>query len=378
MLAGGSGTRLSCLTSGADGEAVPKQFCSLDGGLTLIEQTLARAAKVADRDCVTAIVASAHRRYWSAALKSLLPENLVVQPRNRGTAIGILLPALRIAARDPQARIVILPSDHHVADESALEHALRCALEDVRCHPGGVALLGIEADEPDPELGYIVCDPASHRRLRQVHRFIEKPRIDEALRLVRQGALWNSFILVCRARSLIDLISRRYLDIVQMFEAVGIDDEASLRELYRELPEIDFSRDVAAGQEGALAVMAVPRCGWSDLGTPHRLAQTLARWPTQCWRNATTRSSRADGWINLAERLAQVHPTCCTRRESSPRQAQSSDEVRHEASVVRNVGRARARSSRGALVLARNPDLGPHRRATPARLPRTGRGHCHA
>ena len=116
VLAGGSGTRLSCLTSHADGEDVPKQFCSLDGGVTLIEQALTRAAKVVDRDCVTAVVASEHRLYWPAALQSLSPENLVVQSRNLGTEIGILLPAMRIAARDPQARILILPSDHYVAD----------------------------------------------------------------------------------------------------------------------------------------------------------------------------------------------------------------------------------------------------------------------
>lgn len=309
VLAGGSGTRLSCLTSDSDGEAVPKQFCSLDGGATLIEQTLSRAATVVDRDRVTAIVAPAHRRYWAATLKSLPPENLIVQPRNRGTAIGILLPVLRIAARDPNARILILPSDHYVGNESVLEHAMRCALEDIHHHPMGVALLGIEADEPDPELGYILADATGHARLRRVQRFIEKPRIHDACRLVREGALWNSFILVCRARSLIDLISQRYLDIVQMFEAVGLHDEARLRDLYQELPEIDFSRHVATGQEHRLAVMSVPSCGWNDLGTPHRLAQTLARWPKQRRRHAGVRPNAADGWINLAERLAQVHPT---------------------------------------------------------------------
>lgn len=307
VLAGGSGTRLSCLTADVDGEAVPKQFCSLDGGATLIEQTLNRATRIIDRDRVTAIVAPAHHRYWAASLKGLPAENLVVQPRNRGTAIGILLPVLRIAARDPQARILILPSDHYVADEPALEHAMRSALDDIRRHPIGVALLGIEADEPDPELGYIVPQSAGRTRLRAVQRFIEKPDVDKARTLVREGALWNSFILVCRARSLIELIAHRCLDVVQMFEAVGVYDEARLRELYKALPEIDFSRDVATGQEHRLTVMATPRCGWSDLGTPHRLAQTLARWPRQRRPHVEPPSPQV-GWINLAERLAQLHP----------------------------------------------------------------------
>jgi len=308
VLAGGSGTRLSCLTADAAGEAVPKQFCSLDGGETLIEQTLARAARIISPERVTAIVAPGHRRYWQAALKRLPADNIVVQPRNRGTAIGILLPALRIAARDPQARILILPADHYVAEEPVLEAAMRCALEDIQRHPPGVVLLGIEADEPDPELGYIVTNSAAHPRLRGVHRFTEKPAVHEAARLIREGALWNSFILACRAQSLIDLIGQRCPDVVQMFQAVGVHDEARLRELYHEIPDVDFSRHVATGQEHRLAVMAVPRCGWSDLGTPHRLAQTLARWPRQRRRHAASASSTADGWINLAERLARVHP----------------------------------------------------------------------
>ena len=307
VLAGGSGTRLSCLTADADGEAVPKQFCSLDGGATLIEQTIRRATRIIDRERVTAVVSPAHRRYWAASLKCLPADNLVVQPRNRGTAIGILLPVLRIAARDPQARILILPSDHYVANEPALEHTMRSALEDIRRHPIGVALLGIEADEPDSELGYIVAQPAVGTRLRPIHRFIEKPDIAEACRLVREGALWNSFIVVCRARSLIELIAHHCPDVVQMFDTVGIHNEARLREIYQALPEVDFSRDVATGQEHRLTVMAAPRCGWSDLGTPHRLAQTLARWPRERPRYAEAPSPEV-GWINLAERLAQLHP----------------------------------------------------------------------
>lgn len=307
VLAGGSGTRLSYLTTDSDGGPVPKQFCSLDGGATLIEQTLNRAARIIDRERATAIVSLAHRGYWAAGFKGLRAENLIVQPRNRGTAIGILLPVLRIVARDPQARILILPSDHYVADELALAHAMRAALEDIRHNPIGVALLGIEADQPDPELGYIVPRSAERMRLRPVRRFVEKPDIDEADRLVRNGALWNSFILVCRARSLIDLIAHRCPDVMRMFEAAGVHDEARLHELYQALPDVDFSRDIATGQEHRLTVMAAPSCGWSDLGTPHRLAQTLARLPPQRRRHTELPSPQA-GWINLAERLAQLHP----------------------------------------------------------------------
>lgn len=320
VLAAGNGTRLSSLTRDTTGTAVPKQFCSLDGAQSLIEQTLTRAARVVAPHRVTAIVAHSHRRYWEPALKELPPDNIVIQPQDRGTAIGILLPALRIAARDPHARILILPSDHHVADESVLENAMRCALEDIREHPAGVTLLGIEADEPDHELGYIISRAGSHPRLRRVHRFIEKPPVEQARRLLSEGALWNSFIVVCRVQSLIELLSRVCPEAVRALRATEAHDDAALLRTYRDLPSIDFSRHIATGQEHRLAVMAVPGCGWNDLGTPHRLAQTLARQPRRSTVHGQTVRGALGGWINLEDRLAQVYPGWrgCLTRDCGP------------------------------------------------------------
>jgi mannose-1-phosphate guanylyltransferase len=306
VLAAGNGSRLSGLTHDSAGEAVPKQFCSLDGRTTLLGRTLTRAADVVGAERVTAVVSPLHRCYWEEPLRTLAQDNIVIQPQNRGTAIGILLPTLRIAARDPNARIVILPSDHFVADESILTHALTDTLADIDEHDQGVALLGIEADEADPELGYIVPGTADHPRLRRVHRFVEKPLAARARRLIARGALWNSFILACRATSLIDLFVHRCPDVVHLLRAIDSHDYASLSHAYTELPEIDFSRHIATGQERQLAVTTVPRCGWNDLGTPHRLARTLV---CDSMRSAKPpASTQAMRWINLADRLVELHP----------------------------------------------------------------------
>jgi mannose-1-phosphate guanylyltransferase len=79
----------------------------------------------------------------------------VVQPANRGSAIGILLPVPEILDRHPEARVLIPPSDHDFADEAALETAARMALDEIRHHGRGVALPRVAADEPDPVLGRI-------------------------------------------------------------------------------------------------------------------------------------------------------------------------------------------------------------------------------
>jgi mannose-1-phosphate guanylyltransferase len=238
---------------------------------------LARAHAVVGRARTTAIVSEAHAGYWRTLLPMMPSDNLVVQPANRGTAIGLLLPALRILERDPEARLLILPSDHYVEDERTLAVAARMALRQVRgSRCVGVVLLGIEADDADPGLGYVVPGEA-RGPCRAIERFVEKPAPDEARQLCRRGALWNSFIIACRARSLLDLYLARCPAVVGALRAIDLHDDAAVARVYDGLPSLDFSRDIVVGQEDRFAVMPVPHCGWSDLGTPQRLAQTLER-----------------------------------------------------------------------------------------------------
>lgn len=306
ILAAGEGKRLRSLTRDATGRQVPKQFCSLDGGPLLIEQTVARARSVVPEENITAVVAPAHVRYWKAALRDMPFDNICVQPLDRGTAVGILWPTLKILARDPLARLLILPSDHHVDNEETLTNAMRAVLDDVQYDAKGVALLGIEASEPDTELGYIVARPGSNPRLRPIDRFVEKPSPEEAQRLFREGALWNSFIIGARAASLVSLFEHYGADIVRGLQAADWRNDEQLVRIYRELPTIDFSRHIVSGQEQRVAVATVPACGWNDLGTPHRLVQTLAR------HSASSPGARAlthllhGGTVNLTERWIQL------------------------------------------------------------------------
>ena len=256
------------------------------------------------------IVSAAHAQYWRSSAQELPPENIIVQPADRGTAIGILLPVLAILERDPHARLLILPSDHYVADEGVLASAIGTALDAIRHHRRGVALLGMEADEPDPELGYIVAEAAEHAAFHDVRRFVEKPTVEEASRLCEDGALWNSFIVACRAESLIELYRSRCPDAVEILQGIELRNCPQLAAAYRMLPRLDFSRQIATGQEDRLAVMPVPHCGWNDLGTPKRLAQTLVRHPKLLTGIFRPSSEIAAGHVNLAERLMRTYPGC--------------------------------------------------------------------
>jgi mannose-1-phosphate guanylyltransferase len=112
-----------------------------------------------------------------------------------------------------------------------------------------------------------------------VARFVEKPPRAAAAKLVKRRALWNSFILVARAAALAALIELRYPAEVAAFRGVWQQGAGTreLEQLYERLPDIDFSRQVVEGTSAPLHVVPVPACGWSDLGTPQRVAECLGR-----------------------------------------------------------------------------------------------------
>jgi mannose-1-phosphate guanylyltransferase len=308
VLAGGEGKRLRVLTTEPCGTPVPKQFCSLRGERSLIEEAIDRGAALVDTERICAIVAAEHRRWWSesAAVARLASANLIVQPRNRGTAVGILYAALHIAAKDPDATIVLLPSDHHVADESILRESQVAALQAVRRHRSGPVLLGLEPDTADTELGYIVPGDRDSSGCYRVRRFVEKPSITDARSLIQSGALWNMFIVVAALQGLIDLFRPQWGALIaEMRALVAAGQSAGLEGLrglnlaqkYERLPEVDFSRHVLAGQESALRLMRVRPCGWSDLGTPRRVSEMLRRLAPRDYAAAVSRRS---AYVNLA------------------------------------------------------------------------------
>jgi mannose-1-phosphate guanylyltransferase len=282
VLAAGDGTRLAALTTDAAGNSVPKQFCSLNGGSALIQETLQRARHVAAPERMCAIVAQQHALHWQKLLGSLPPRNVIVQPQNRGTANGVLLSVLSILERDPLAQIMFLPADHFVLDENALARALRDLAGALNHNPEGLILIGIEPEEADPELGYILPGRALRDGSRSVARFIEKPDPRTAHELLRAKALWNSFIFGARGATLLGLL-RTHLgaDVEDMATALARDAQraggGALCEHYARLPTADFSRDVAQHLTHLLRVIRAPACGWSDLGTPRRVAESLRR-----------------------------------------------------------------------------------------------------
>ena len=172
VLAAGEGKRLSALTADETGRHVPKQFCSLRGGPSLFGLALARASAVVPRDRVCAVMAKEHEHWWRQKPHELPPGNLIVQPRNRGTGNGVLLALSYILKRDPQARLIFLPADHHVLIEETLIQAMLSLLAAMPDKAREIFLLGLEPDDADPELGYIIPQKANTSEAQGVRHFV--------------------------------------------------------------------------------------------------------------------------------------------------------------------------------------------------------------
>lgn len=282
VLAGGEGKRLQSLTRALYGTALPKQFAVLSGELSLLQATVERAVCLVPLRRVLVIVCAAHEQLASQQLEGYRGVELVVQPRNLDTAPGILLPLSRILSRDPSARVVILPSDHHLAAPAPFVGAIKLAADTSRCESDGLTLLGAVPESAETDYGWIVPGPAfrgSRRGVRRVERFVEKPREALAQRLLETGGLWNTFVSTGAAAAYWTLASRHLPDFTAELDSHARIENArdaarALEVIYSRTAPVNFSRAILE-RARSLRVVPVAGSGWSDWGSPQRVLRSL-------------------------------------------------------------------------------------------------------
>jgi mannose-1-phosphate guanylyltransferase len=298
LLAGGDGRRLKPLTRQIAGDPRPKQFCAIFDGETLLDRTRRRADLFTRPDHQVVVVSREHEPYYEGLATQLAPDRLVVQPRNAGTAPGIIYPLLRIRHLAGNVPLAVFPSDHFVSDDGAFVGAVCHAVEVARTRPEVVVLLGVEPTAPETEYGWIEPDPAPlpipGEPAFPIRRFWEKPSTRLAERLFERGALWNSFVMVGWVDAFLGLTGRVASDLLRALQplraAVGTPDEAAAAErVYSGLACTGFSeRVLVPGARGLVSVRA-KNVDWSDWGHPQRVIATMRR---TGWRPA---------WLNRVE-----------------------------------------------------------------------------
>jgi len=284
ILAGGDGKRLAALTQKIAGFQLPKQFCALVGEMPLLDQTRKKVSRCIHRDRISFALNREHERFFKPVLKDVCADNLVVQPCNRGTAPAILYSLLRLAESAPDSSVLLIPSDHYIADEAMLTEYVDLAFATIEMRPGLAVLLGVTPDEPETAYGWI--EPGAILNIGrcdifEVRRFWEKPSPRLARELLAKGCLWNSFMIVGRLSTLLGLFviatPRLYSEFWKIKQTLGTYFEGqTLRRLYEHLPPIDFSRRILEAAAANLAVLPVSNIGWTDLGEPDRVIKIIA------------------------------------------------------------------------------------------------------
>jgi mannose-1-phosphate guanylyltransferase len=286
VLAGGDGTRLRPLTSQIAGDGRPKQFCRLVNGHTLLDLTRRRVDLLARSDHQIVVVTRAHEPFYEGLARELSPGRLVVQPDNRGTGPGIVYPLLQLLHLAGDAPVVVVPSDHYVSDDAVFMAYAHVAVDAVRARPDRIVVLGIEPTWPEPEYGWIA--PAEHpwpiegEPIFGIQRFWEKPSARVAERLMRAGALWNSFVMVGWASAFLDLVQASHPALLAALDEVRRTlgtpaEERAIARAYRKLPTVGFSEAVLTRGTSRLGVVRVKGVEWSDWGHPRRVVASLAR-----------------------------------------------------------------------------------------------------
>ena len=282
ILAGGDGKRLLPLTRKIAGDDRPKQFCSVMGEETLLQQTQRRISRLVPPQRTLLVLTRSHEAFYGDQIVGIPPSGRLIQPCNRGTAPAITYSLLHLRQMDSEGIVAFFPSDHHFSDDGAFARHMESAYAAAASLPRLIILLGIPPASPEVEYGWI--EPgvpcAVPSPVFPVSRFWEKPRQKLAATLMAQGCLWNSFVMVGRVSAFLNSIRYTLPSLLGAFESMRSSSstpsaEKELRELYSGIPATSFSQDVMSVRPTDLAVLCATGLGWSDLGEPGRVLSLL-------------------------------------------------------------------------------------------------------
>jgi mannose-1-phosphate guanylyltransferase len=271
IMAGGVGERFWPMSR----RSRPKQFIDILGtGKSLIRQTYERFLEVCRPENIFIVTNQKYRQLVLEQIPDLHPEMIIGEPTRKNTAPCIAYAAYKIHALDPEARIVVAPSDHIILKEKAFAEVISSALTAAASHDW-LFTIGITPSRPDTGYGYIQFMEESifqeSPNLKKVKTFTEKPDLEMAESFLGSGDfLWNSGIFIWSCRAIMDAFERFQPEISFVFrEATGkyntAEEEPYMSTAYATCKSISI--DYAIMEKAENVYVFISELGWSDLGT---------------------------------------------------------------------------------------------------------------
>ena len=253
----------------------PKQFIDVMGvGRTMLQLTFERMERICPRDHIVIVTGEQYAARVREQLPGLLPHQVLAEPLRRNTAPCIAYVAWRIKKVDPQANLVVTPSDHIVMNTEEFKRVITSALK-FTAETDAIVTLGMQPTRPETGYGYIQADLASmslrNREIYRVDSFKEKPDLKTAQEYLKQKEYyWNSGIFVWRVSTIVNAMRIYQPEIAKIFEGMfpvlGTAKEQTV--VNKEFPKCpNISIDYAI-METADEIFVMPAdFGWSDVGT---------------------------------------------------------------------------------------------------------------
>ncbi|WDF53455.1 mannose-1-phosphate guanylyltransferase [Mucilaginibacter sp. KACC 22063] len=268
IMAGGIGSRFWPISR----TSYPKQFIDILGtGKTLIQNTYDRFLKICPPENIYIVTNENYAELVKTQLPGISDHQILTEPVMRNTAPCVAYGSYKIESMDPDAVIVVAPSDHLILDENAFVNAIQKSLE-TAAENDCLITLGIKPSRPDTGYGYIqYTKQLLNDDFHKVKTFTEKPTLDIAKTFIQSGDfLWNAGIFVWSAKAIVDSFNKHLPDMHDIFADArsvynGDAERSYINTAYQQCTNISIDYGI---MEKAENVYVLPsEFGWSDLGT---------------------------------------------------------------------------------------------------------------
>ena len=263
----------------------PKQFIDILGtGKTLITETFDRFQKICPKENIYIVTNENYRGLIKEQIHDISEEQIICEPTRRNTAPCIAYACYKISRINPNANIVVAPSDHIILKEGVFAETILTGLKATK-ESDWLVTLGIKPTRPDTGYGYIQFNEesidAADERMKKVKTFTEKPNLETAVTFLKSGDFfWNSGIFIWSLKSIMKAFEQYLPDVDGLFK-LGVgkygtkDEKAFIASTYTVCKSISIDYGVMENADNVYVLAA--DFGWSDLGTWGSLYENRTR-----------------------------------------------------------------------------------------------------